>query len=487
MDRKTLKNDGAKVFSGAYLLKVSADGLEAVLTPQEASALPPDPLLLRDELLNLGVVHGVKETPVPLPERKFLVALGTPPVQGENARVRFYAKPSVEKTPKMMDEGGRVVAERSSRVDFREIGGLVNVKAEQLLLEKLPPGEGQPGMDVFGEQIPAKPGRDVKLRLGSGVRLHEEDNKVCAEVNGKFVVVDDKASVLEEHTIGGDIDMSVGNVTFGGGRLEIFGAVLAGFKVRCRGDIFIGKGVNDAEILAGGSISIEGGVVGEGAMIRALADATIDFLENGPKVHVGGEMKVGDACIQAIVKVGGSMKAITGKGLLVGGECVVGGSLYVLELGSEAEVVTEVTVGVNPSIEQKKRILEQEQEVWPARMSETLKNVNTLNKMKKEEGKKFPPDKQELLNKYNAFLPRVMEKVNQLTSLEEEINAEIDKAANECIYVMGRLFPGVKVRIGNAVRVVATEEECVAIRLNRGNMQIIINAMTEDERRIFER
>lgn len=482
MDKKILKTQGVSLFGDAFLLKVSADGMEAVLSPKTDIALLPEVSQVKEEIGKVGIVHGVKDAPVPLAENRYLVAQGVPPVHGENARIRFFVKPLVEKS----SQSQGTEDDTDAKVDFRELGGIVNVKAEQLLLEKIPPGEGQPGVDVCNDAAPPKPGRDVKIKLGSGVKLNEEEDKIYAVVHGKFVMLDEKASVLEEHTVSEDVDMSVGNVTFAGSKLDIYGAVLTGFKVRCRGSITIAKGVNDAEVLAGGAVVISGGVIGEHAVIRSMGDASIDFLENGPRVNVGGHVQIGDASIQSFIKTGGSLKAISGKGLVVGGECIVGGSMYVRELGSSAEVVTEVTVGVNPVIEQKKRKLAQDQEIWPARMSETLKNVNTLNKMKKESGKNFPPDKKELLNKYNAFLPKVMEKVNQLSELQEEINAEIDKATNESIYVYGKLFPGVKVTIGNAVRVVASEEECVAIRLNKSNLQIVIHGMSEDERALFE-
>lgn len=481
MGEDELKKSGAVICDETFTVKVSRDGMQAFLVPKKENAVLPSNDVLRRELENLGISEGILPRPVPAQDTSYLTAQGKAPVNGENARVRLHVKPSVIHPPKVKDPA------KGDAVDYRELGGIVNVKTDQLLLEKIPLTQGTEGQDVFGKKIAAKPGRDLKLKFGGNVRFEEQENKLYAAAFGKFLMADSKASVVEEHLIHEDVDLSIGNVTFGGRSLVIQGAVLPGFKVRCRGEISIGKGINNAEILAGGNITILGGVIGEHAHVTSMGNVTIDFVENGPEVKATGSLLLKDAAIQAKVEVGGSLKAIEGKGLVVGGKYVIGGSVWVKELGSEGEVITEMTVGIGPDLERKKEKLLQDQEVWPARMSETLKNINGLTKLKKESGGKLDSDKQQLLDKYNAFLPKVMEKVNQLTELEEQINAEIEKSANECIYVYGKLYPGVKVRIGNAVRVISDQEERVAISLNRKNLQIVVHAMTADELVMFSK
>lgn len=479
MNAEELKKSGAVICEEAFTVKVSRDGMEAFLIPMKEGAVLPASDILKRELEGLGISKGILPQPARDQDKGFIVARGKSAVNGENAKVRMHVKPSVVHPHQVKEPG------KGDKVDYRELGGIVNVKPDQLLLEKIPLTEGTPGFNVFGEEVKPKPGRDLKLKLGGNVRFEEEENKLYATIHGKFIMDDQKATVHAEHTISEDVDLSTGNVTFGGRNLVIQGAVLPGFKVRCRGEVSIGKGVNNAEILAGGNISILGGAIGENAHITSMGDVTVDFVENGPKIKATACLVLKDAAIQADVEIGGSLKAIEGKGLVVGGKYVVGGSVLVKELGSEGEVITEMTVGIKPALEQKKEKLVRDQAVWPERMSETLKNINGLTKLKKDSGGKLDPDKQELLDKYNAFLPKVMEKVNQLTELEEQINAEIAESANECVYVYGKLFPGVKIRIGNAVRVVNNLEERVAIRLNPKNLQITIQPMTAQELTMF--
>lgn len=479
MDGEELKRNGAVICDETFAVKVSRDGMQVVLAPKKEDATLPAHDVLRQELAGLGITEGLLAHPVSQPDKSFLVARGRPPVNGENARARLHVKPSVVRAPKVTNP------EKGDKVDYRELGNIVNVKAGQLLIEKIALTEGTPGSDVFGNEVASKPGRDLKLKIGSNIRFEEEENKLYAATHGKFIMADEKASVLDEHGIREDVDLTTGNVTFGGKRLSVQGAVLPGFRVKCRGEVYIGKGVNNAEILAGGNITILGGIIGEQALITGMGNITTDFVENGPKIKAPGSMLLKDVAIQAEVEIGGSLRAVEGKGLVVGGKYVIGGSMWVRELGSEGEVITEVTVGIKPELEQKKEKLRRDQEVWPARMSETLKNINGLGKLKKEAGGKLDPEKQQLLDKYNAFLPKVMEKVNHLTELEEQINAEIAKSANECIYVYGQLHPGVKIHIGNAVRVVSNQEKRVVVRLNPSTLQITIQPMIADELTMF--
>jgi uncharacterized protein (DUF342 family) len=75
-----------------------------------------------------------------------------------------------------------------------------------------------------------------------------------------------------------------------------------------------------------------------------------------------------------------------------------------------------------------------------------------------------------------------MERNNQLTELEGQLNEDLDKAADECVYVTNSLYPGVKITIGKAVRVVSNEENKVVAEFNRKKQKILIRSMSNDEK-----
>ena len=87
-----------------------------------------------------------------------------------------------------------------------------------------------------------------------------------------------------------------------------------------------------------------------------------------------------------------------------------------------------------------------------------------------------------MLAELNKMMPEVMEKNNQLTEMEQQLDEELNQAANESIYVYGTLFPGVVVTIGKATRVINKEEHGVVVELQKTSLTIHVRSMTQDEK-----
>lgn len=467
-----------KICSDRFLLKLTKDKLKAVLQlvndTDHFESVDFDTLVT--EVRNHGVTHGFVAKLPPAREGVTVIASGTPPVAGENAKVKPVVKPAIVSQKKVKKTG-------KDKIDFRELGHIVNVPKGQLLLKKIPPTAGTPGKNVLGEEISTKPGKDLAIKCGPGTVLSADGLEVSATVDGKFVMGDGKPSVYEEHVVTGDVDLTVGNLAFCGTKLEITGELLPGFKIKCRGDVIVGKGVNNAQILAGGNVKIVGGLVGMETEIRAKGDIVLDFCENFGLIETRGALRVSDFVVQGNVKAGRDMTVLQGKGTVIGGRYVLGGSMHVKDLGSEAEVVTEVIVGLQPDLEKRKRQVDAAKEYWPNRLTDILKNIGALKEMKKTEGKNFGGEKAKVLAELNKLLPDVMEKNNQLTEIQMELDKELEHASNEAIYVYGILFPGVTVTIGKATWVIDEQRQGgVVVELNKSTLQIQVRAMSIKEK-----
>ena len=457
-------------------LHVSKDRLAAFLKLNEAESfdeVPFDDIL--KEIQAHGIILGFVSSLGPVKDDMVLVARGVPAVPGENAKVVPRVKSPVARIPKKEVKG-------KDKVNFRELGNIVNVPAGQLLLEKIPPTPGRPGKNIFGEPIATKAGKDVTIKCGSGAELSEDGLRVTALVDGKFVMDRGRPSVFEEHVINGDVDMSVGNVVFCGKSLVVNGEVLPGFQLKCRGDIRVTGLVNNARLLVGGRLEVNGGIIGEDADIKVKGDARVSFMENVGFFETRGSLTVTDYIVQGNVMTRRELTALDGKGAVIGGNYVLGGSMYVKELGSDAEVVTDVTVGLDHELSVRKKKLEAEKEFWPAKMNNLLKDIGTLNEMKKKEGVNFPEEKKELLRKLNKMMPEVMEKTNELTVKEDRLNEDLLKATEEKIYVHGSAYPGIYVKIGNASRVITDEESFVVIEFQKSKQKVHVRSMSPEER-----
>ncbi len=103
MGEEELKNSGAVICDETFTVKVSRDGMQAVLVPRKEGAIQPANDVLRRELEGLGISSGHSRQSCSAAGQECLVARGRPPVNGENARVRLHVKPSVVHAPKVTD------------------------------------------------------------------------------------------------------------------------------------------------------------------------------------------------------------------------------------------------------------------------------------------------------------------------------------------------------------------------------------------------
>ncbi len=475
-----LYKNGVDICDQKFVVKVSKDKLMGFVTikdPKSGVAFSDvEYSVIKEESNRAGVNFGLLDQPVLIKEGAYCIAKGVAAIHGENAKIKSFVKPAVVRTPKINNS-------KQDKVDFRELGTIVNVPKGKLLLEKIPLTNGSPGKKVTSDIINAKAGKDVTIKVGPGVTLSEDGMQVVSDVEGKYVLADGKAAVMVEHTVLGDIDMSIGNIAFVGQKLTVNGAVLPGFKVKCKKDVYISQGVqNSAEVTAGGNLLIKGGVIGEDVVLQSWGDTSVDFVENVGRIEVKNNFNVTDSIIQGHAKVGGTFKALAGKGTVIGGTLIVGGSAHIKELGSDAEVVTAISVGINPELEEKKRKLEEDKQVWPEKMNEILKTTSAIKKQQKEAGGKLPPEKVELMKKLNGMLPQVMEKVNKLTEIEQVLEEEIEKTINESVYVYGQVYPGTTVTICGISRTLVSEENWVVIHFDKSSRQIHCRSMSLEER-----
>ncbi|MFU8818443.1 MAG: DUF342 domain-containing protein [Desulfurivibrio sp.] len=474
MASEKLFKGGLPFQGGAFLLKVSKERLlAAVVAAEKERSVPLD----REELLRVlaaeGIVNEVLPKPVARPDGSLVVAQGLPPRHGEDSKVKMHLKPSVVRIPKMKDP-------ERDQVDFRELGSIVNVDKGRLLLEIIPPTPGTPGKDLFGVEIPPKPGKERKLKRGPGITVSDDERRVFADCDGKFVMIDGKPAVYQEHVVKGDIDMSLGNIAFGGKKLVVQGEVPPGFSIKCRGDVVIRKGVHNSLVMAGGKLTVEGSVVGEETVLRAKGDVEVAFMENGPCVEAGGNLVVRESSIQCQGLVGGNFYA-RGKGVVVGGKYIVGGSVYVRDLGTDAEIQTYLHIGVVPSLQGRKQKVDSDLRLWAERLNEIIKNISALEKMKKEQGGGFPEERVAMLQKYKTAMPKAMDRVNDLTDQANALEKELEQMVAESVFVYGTLYPGGVISIGSATRFVTTVEEQCVVFFDREVRQIMIRKMSAEE------
>ena len=326
-------------------IEVSADSMQALISIYETPDYIQDNIIEVQEavqklLKEHGIIYGIK----PLDVMSFkqgkpmVIAQGTPPTKGENAKITYLKQ--AEKKP-MIDESGKA--------DFFDMNFIVEIKEGSWLGEKIPAKEGEPGRNIFGENIPALKGEDIPLKYDKATAYEvEEAGKTVIRSKTKGIIneVNGLLTVQKHLVIDGDVGLQTGNLTFDGS-IQIRGTIMPGYSVVASGDISVEskEGVNQAELIksAEGDIFIKGGIFGKGrTKVEAHGNIFIKhanecFLSAKGTVHIGYYALGTD--IEA-----SEVKLDERKGKIIGGKTVAINSIVTAYTGNSMERKTELIV-----------------------------------------------------------------------------------------------------------------------------------------------
>lgn len=335
-------------------IRISPDGTEAFMTLRKPWGGKPIRLEdIRRQITDMGIRHGIDENLVKefcessFWDREICVASGRPPVDGKDGSVRKVELDDYEER--------RITR---SGVDHRVVSAMEKVYANDPVIIVEPPTDGITGVNVMGEEIPAKPGKPVKFAagaqsdpdadviLGENVELVLNGTRVIAKIDGMVKREGRHIDVAPVYEVEGDVDYSVGNLDISGDVL-IRGSVLSKFEVKASGDIHIQGSVEDAVVQSGGSIFIEQGVYGnEKAIICAAKNITAKSIEQA-NVFSRGSVITYSNISHSTVTAYGNIETTAKNGFIVGGLLRAGFRVTTSRLGSQAGTITTLDVGAN--------------------------------------------------------------------------------------------------------------------------------------------
>lgn len=297
----------------------------------------------------------------------------------------------------------------SGAIDYRRLATKNTVEEDQLLARAIPPVPGEEGMDVFGKKVKVGKAKPAPIRVGKNVR-QEEDDSFYAAITGRIHWSSNTLSVDEVLTVSGDIGLESGNITHPGA-LVVQHDILKGSQVDVKGDIEVRGVVEACDIRAGGKLVVHGGiagaeghriVVGEGIHARFILDADI---EAGESVVVEKEI------LQSKIRTRGAISVE--KGRVVGGEYTALGGFVAQYTGSEANVPTMITVGMDYALAEN--------------LEEPERKLAELNENRIKIHKAIAP----LLRNLDALPPAKLEAVKKLAKQVKGIESEIAELQQE--------------------------------------------------------
>lgn len=317
-----------------------ATGLEArILLHKPAEGKPaPCEADIRSALLRSGVVYGVKEDYVerlaqhPVYERKLKIALGKPPVSGEDGKLTFHFEPTFDLTPKI---------DKNGLADYKTLDYAQNVKQGDVLCDIVPATVGEAGYSVRGDMLTGKVGKPASLVCGSNVKLSTNGSELLATCDGHVILKGNRIIVSRVLEIS-HVDSSTGNVLFVG-TVHVKGDVASGYSIRVGGDIIIDGVAENAALVASNNIVICGGVKGqEKGMLDAGGSIRSPFIESA---HVKAKGHIyADVVLGSHLESEQSIKLLGRSGKLLGGTAIAGETLQAMEVGNDANLATSVSV-----------------------------------------------------------------------------------------------------------------------------------------------
>ncbi|MDR2393441.1 MAG: FapA family protein [Treponema sp.] len=459
--------EGIYVRVGSFNRKYTNDSMVSVsITDQDMKAsitlMPPGPggidLSLETVISVLKdnrVVYGIKEEFLrefldrPSYRVPVLVAEGSPAVNGKDAYIEYFFKTTQKRAP--------IHEEADGKVDFRNISTIQNVIKDQPLAKKIPPEEGTVGRTVVGGYLPAKPGNDIEIPLGTNVHLGEDRTTIISDINGQVMLASGTINVEPIYTVPGNVNLKTGNIIFLG-TVIVTGNVEDGFSVKAQGNIEVKGSVEMADLEAEGDIIVQKGITGRNTgTVKAGKSVYARFIENAV-IEAGNMVIVSDGIINSRVD---ALKRIVCRGkraTIVGGHLRATEEINAKVIGSAASgTETICEVGVDPKSKKQLDILIANKATREKEIEQLKLDFQTLNNILQQR-KSLPPDKefqmQELMERHRILLVEIKEIDENVAKIQELIN---------CVKIRGRvsasekILPGVKIVIRDVVESVKNE------------------------------
>ncbi|MCC7203812.1 MAG: DUF342 domain-containing protein [Phycisphaeraceae bacterium] len=315
------------------------------------------------------------------------------------------------------------------------------------IMRALPPTAGRQGYDATGQVLPPPAIPPRAIEVGSNVR--REGHDYFSTRSGQIILQHGRLEVRRVMIVHEDVTRMSGPIDFDG-EVQIHAGVRGGSVIKATGSILIDGPVEDAVIEStGGDVRLRHGVAGRyRGTIRAAQDVISRFAE-GVSIYAGRHIVIEAGSLHSHLTAGSMIRMIGGRGQMIGGIAMAGDRVEVKQLGSDGNVVTDVTVGLHQDVmlrlaEVDDRILEMKRRHEKAKeMADNLQRmVGDPTKLAAEELKIYTRLRQvELL---------VGLRLRRTEGERLRVMDEAAKAHKGSVDVHGRALPGVRVRIGSS-------------------------------------
>ncbi len=380
----------------------------------------------------LGLIESQADAEQPEIPAKYLIAEGTAPTEPIDAEFIWDERFEQHK-PHDPDEP----------IDYYSLNSIVTVEAETIIGRIVPETAGVAGCNVFGQEIPPQRRRGARIELGNGLELGaEQPDQVITHAAGRVVEEIGRLRVDEVLQIPGDIDFDTGNVE-AKVEVDVRGAIRSNFKVHGKKSLSVGGTIEAADVDLARDVTCMKGVVGNNRQGRVCAGGTITVrFANEAHLTAAGDIQIARSAMNSLIRTDGFLRIENGA--IVGGEAYARAGVQAKILGSEAGVVTEIAVGVDPVVLVKLRDLDREIQQHTKMADQIRQRVEPLLASLKRLSREQREKATELLEKADTFELKISDlQTEKQRLLERSVPAEPPR-----VEVTKWINPGVRISFG---------------------------------------
>jgi uncharacterized protein (DUF342 family) len=293
--------------------------------------------LLEDKKITYGILYDVINKDL-VAQKDIVIARGKLPTHGWDASVKYLELPEMK--PTIREDGS---------TDYYEMNLFRYVKKGDWLGEKVLPGPGEPGMNIKGEVLPTKSGKDRSLRIDTkSVESVTEGDRVLmkAKFDGALQIKEGKIGVVDHLILHTDVGYETGNINFQG-YVTIHGTVEDGFSVVADKDISIlgdmGVGAVEKIVSKKGNIYIKGGVSGKGKALVEAGQSVFIKYANACTIKAQESISIGYYALDSYLEAD-SILVEAKNGRMIGGSIQAISKVSLRTVGNVYEKKTSIQV-----------------------------------------------------------------------------------------------------------------------------------------------
>ena len=421
---------------------------------------------IRDSKVLLSVttefLHSLVEHPTY--NKELLIAEGIPSKNGENGSIELSFNNNRSNTPKIREDG---------TVNFFDLDLVCNVKKGDHLVHIVKATEGIDGKNVFGETLKAKPGKNPQSPFGKNVVFTEDKCDIYAAIDGNVTYVNNQIAVEPLFRIDGDVNATVGNITFNGD-IIVTGNVYDGFKIKAMKNITVIGMVEGGSLEAGGNIVVNGGIIGtledviqckgtlrcafiEGATIRCENDVSCNYITNA------------DVICEGMMTLSGS------KASLIGGQYIVLKGIDARDIGSPNGAKTLIQLGAFGTLQEEKNRLDSEFANIEQNEKKIIQVIEYLTNAKKTQD--IGEEKEALLRDAIQTKTKFLIEKSTIHKKLQELNSRINYEGRQDLIVRGTMYRGSKLTIKSHIFMPEYDLTFVRIYLDSEKNDIITSTI----------